>query len=131
MTVILSDLIGVKYVDNGRNIAKDGGLDCWGLVRAVYHRLDLGELPMFLISENELRRDAFVENMSSERWKRLDKPRSFCVAVFAFKDRRWHAGVVMPDRLHFMHCRRPTVSLDRLDHALWSASCKGYYRYEK
>lgn len=131
MTVILSDLLGVKYVDNGRDIAKDGGLDCWGLVRVVYHRLDLGELPMFLISENDLRRDAFAENMSSERWTRLDKPCPFCVAVFSFKDHRWHAGVVMPDRLHFMHCRRPAACLDRLDHALWSASCKGYYRYEK
>jgi cell wall-associated NlpC family hydrolase len=35
----LASLVGVPYVDRGRDIDRDGGLDCYGLVRLGLERL--------------------------------------------------------------------------------------------
>ena len=75
----LQDLIGVPYVACGRDIAKDGGLDCWGLVRVVYHGVGKGLLPEFLIDEKELKSAMFQHEMESATWERLLKPEPFAV----------------------------------------------------
>ncbi|MBN2314465.1 MAG: hypothetical protein JXM79_11085 [Sedimentisphaerales bacterium] len=65
--------------------------------------------------------------------KKIDQPEPLCVALFALAG-DWHAGIVWPDGLHFIHAA-PTdergvaryVRKDRLTVEPWSRIIKGYY----
>lgn len=124
-------LLAVQYVAGGRDVATDGGLDCWGLVRVVYHGLGKGLLPEYLIDEKEMKHAMFEQETSSATWKQIAKPEAFCIALFLFNDGGWHCGVVLPDKRRFIHCRKPRVMIERLDDATWHKLLKGYFRYEK
>lgn len=39
--------IGIPYVVAGRSLERDGGLDCWGLVRVIFQDLFNFELPAY------------------------------------------------------------------------------------
>jgi len=125
----LQSLLGVPYVTLGRDIAKDGGLDCWGLVRVVYQEIGKGLLPEYLIDEKELKSAMFEQETSSSTWEQIAKPEAFCIALFRLNDGGWHCGVVLPDKRRFIHCRKPRVMIERLDDATWHKLLKGYYRY--
>ena len=65
----LQSLLGVLYVTLGRDIAKDGGLDGWGLVRVVYQEIGKGLLPEYLIDEKEMKCAMFEQEKSSATWE--------------------------------------------------------------
>lgn len=125
----MMSLLGVKYVAGGRELARDGGLDCWGLVRVVYEKIGKGLLPEYMIDEKELQRLAFQTESEKESWVKIDRPGAHCVVLFRLNDGGWHCGVVLQDRTRFIHCRMPCVMIERLDERIWEKARKGFYRY--
>ena len=123
-------LLGVEYVDNGRDIKTDGGLDCWGLVREVYKRELKINLPEFLLTEKDLRINEF-EKQSESNWEETKVIKPYAVVLFRLKDYTYHCGVVMPDKRRFIHCRKPCVMIESLDANIWKRLRVGYYEYKK
>lgn len=131
MTTQITALLGVPYVSNGRNIATDGGLDCWGLVCEVYRRALAVTLPPFLIADQDLRRVEFDRQAGGgNRWRRSPTPTPYAVALYRLASGAYHCGVVLPCRRRFIHCRAPVALIEALDAAPWRRLLKGYYEYE-
>lgn len=127
----LAPLLNAPYITGGRDIAADGGIDCWGLVCACYQRLGIAILPPFVISDNELRRSTFAGAMESEQWQHERRPSNYSVTMFKLNNGNWHCGVLLPDKFSFIHASKPVVAIGRLDTGLWCRSFKGFYRYVK
>lgn len=125
----LAPLLTCGYVENGRDVTQDGGLDCWGFVRECWRRLDREELPEHVVADESMRSPAFRAGMESPAWRRLDSPMPFCLAVFLIPGQGHHVGIVLPCLTHFLHCRRPTAAVDALDDRLWARCLKGYYEH--
>lgn len=127
---MIAKLVGTRYVENGRDAERDGGLDCWGLAREVIRMSTGHSPPLHLIDGKELRAAAFEGGMAAREWVPCKKPVPWCLAVFHFHGGEWHCGVVLPDRARFIHCRRPAVIIERLDSPIWRNILKGYFIYE-
>lgn len=94
----LATLVGVPYVERGRDLARDGGLDCYGLVRVGLARLGV------LWPENEAEALACSESLavrltSSERPQRGD-------VVEMLMEGRAHVGL-MVDGFTVLHAKSP------------------------
>lgn len=124
----MMSLLGTQYVNNGRSVTADGGLDCWGLVCEVYRKSLSVNLPSFLISDGALRRIEF-DRQAESNWRQLSSPTPFAVVLYRLPDGLYHCGVVLPDCRRFMHCRAPCVAIEALDAIPWRRLLKGYYEY--
>ena len=127
---IVDSLLGIPYVRNGRSVDVDGGLDCWGLAREVFRRRFGIDLPTYLIDDDGLRAGAFADGMAASEWVRSFKPPAWGLAVFHLRAGEWHCGVVLPDRVRFIHCRQPAVVIEKLDSPIWRNSLKGYFSHD-
>lgn len=98
----LATLVGVPYVERGRDLARDGGLDCYGLVRVGLARLRVcwpeSEAEALSASTALARR---LE--ASERPQRGD-------VVEMLVEGRAHVGL-MVDGFTVLHMQRETVSV--------------------
>jgi len=92
---------------------------CWAFCQQVFHRL--GQPMPSHISELQ----------------RIESPQIGAV-VLLWQGHRWHAGVVWPDCLHFIHARPPLNApngkiiggIDSLFNPLYKPFIDGYYVYE-
>lgn len=122
--------VGIRYVDKGRTAA---GLDCWGLVLAVYRDQYGRTLP----DHADHYRDgedwpAIARTVAAERaagWLRTEQPREGDVVVLNIAKRPWHCGVMLGS-LAFLHAAPgDSVVWDRLDHGRWAKRIEGIYRH--
>jgi len=125
----LAGLLQCKYVENGRDIIRDGGLDCWGFIRECWKRLGRGDLPLNAVSDKKFHEIAFKDAMNSPEWRKVDCPVPFCLAVFFVPRYGYHVGLVLSSLTHFLHCRVPMSTIDALDDGAWARCLKGYYEY--
>ncbi len=133
MQLNVSDLIGVPFVDGGRD--PETGLDCWGLTMIVMRRCGL-EIPDYKIScfdtseiGQAVRRDL------AARWAKASMP-EFGVGLVMDLDPRLpgihqHFGVcVSKDK--FIHTLKKTgVILTKIADPFWQAKVKGMYTWKK
>ena len=122
----------IPFMDGGRS-AK--GLDCWGLVRAVYAD-QLGiELPSYgEISAEEFRKIAAqmaADCKSAEVWLPVDKPAPFDVVTMTLGTGKVIAHVgVMVDEKTIMHIEPDSYpALMRTTHPFVSRRLRGFFRH--
>lgn len=124
--------VGLPFLSGGR---EGPGLDCWGLVRAVY-RDQLGvDLPSYgEIDAGETRRlTRAIETGAQEQatWRRVAEPQPFDVAVMRLPTGlRWgHVGIVA-DARHVLHSEKASgVALARMDSPMIRNRIVGYWRH--
>ena len=52
----------------------------------------------------------------------------WCVALFKIQQFDWHAGVVLPGMIEFIHLRRKSgLEISRLDNRFWTSLCPIFY----
>ena len=52
----------------------------------------------------------------------------WCVALFRISQYDWHAGVVLPGLVDFIHLRRKSgLEISRLNNRFWQSLCPIYY----
>jgi cell wall-associated NlpC family hydrolase len=126
----LSGLIGIPFVQNGRDPAK--GLDCWGLCREVFRRYGI-DVPDFQMACY----DAFQihDAVESERpfWIRLDEPEDGCLVLFALDafapDIIQHLGVYVGEGKILHTLEKRGSSLIRLNDRFFGKKMRGFYRW--
>lgn len=126
--------IGVPYAPKGREAAT--GLDCWGLVRVVYHEQKQVELPSYAedyaTSYDAKEIGALVSLESDTKWLAVasGSERPYDVVVLRVLGHPMHCGVCVGDR-QFIHCLKGTnVVMEGLDDALWCRRVVGFFRYK-
>ena len=122
-----SDLIGVPFVNRGRNVST--GLDCYGLAMEVFRRQGV-ELPEFWLSCEDASRinETVGTEKGSGRWTRLEQPEAPCLIVLRFNKFIWnHVGVYIGAGKMLHIAEKTGVRVERLDHPYWRQRTEGYY----
>jgi cell wall-associated NlpC family hydrolase len=125
MNIKFDDLIGLPFIDGGRNPA--AGLDCWGLSTEVFRRYGI-ELPDYKISCEDASRINSEINKQKPSWRRCEGeipvPALVVIRFTVYCD---HTGVYI-GRGRFIHTRQGTgVNIDRIDNFAWSKRIEGFY----
>ena len=124
MEFLYDDLIGIPFVDGGRDAKK--GLDCWGLVKEAFRRQGY-EVPDYNISAAEAADIAGTMKKQEDDWIHLDGPRVGCLVLLRLTPGLWanHVGIYIGDG-RFLHAYLPTgVCIARLRR--WQSRIVGYY----
>lgn len=127
---IVRKYLGAQYKHKGRDIKT--GLDCWGLIKSVYH--DLG-IELFDLDDYEANwakkgKNHFIDNYH-EQWEKVDGEKKFLdVVLFANPESVVsHAGIVLtPEK--FIHCCKIGVVVSRMGDLHWFQRFVGVYRYK-
>lgn len=125
MQAIITDLIGIPFIDGGRTTK---GLDCWGLVLEVYKRYGI-ELKDYKICCEAASRIGNEIDLNRPYWKRVDgEPPVPALVVIRFGSEFCnHTGVYIGNQ-QFIHARNQTgVAIDRIDSINWRNRIEGFY----
>jgi len=128
--------IGIPYKHNGRKL--EDGLDCWGLVLAIYKELDItipvsdgtGEIDPYWYKKEPDRYWRFLQQLGDP--VNLDQLQSMDIVYFALIDGTIisHAGVML-DQNRFIHTlQRRNCRVNRMDR-FWRKKFCGARRLTK
>lgn len=125
MDFIYDDLIGVPFVDGGRDVKT--GLDCWGLCLEAFRRQGVAVKDYHIAAIDAAK---IAEEMKEEEpsWIKLDAPAVGCLVLIRLTAGLWanHVGIYVGGG-KFLHEYSPTGScIDRLRR--WQSRIVGYYR---
>jgi len=115
------DLIGIQYALRGKKGPL--GMNCYGLVREVYHRL-LIELPP---REEECIDDEIIAT-EGQNWIKIDRPQPYAVALLKMPSGHYHLGIVTPEMSLLHALPHKGVILSRLSR--YEAFIISYYVYK-
>ena len=125
--VIVRKYLDVKYKLRGR--APQDGLDCYGLIIAVYKDLGFGLLDI----EEEYTEDwawkgrnHFIENYHSQ-WGKVPAPAFLDVVLFKNSKGIANHGGIMLRGDRFLHCSKTNVTVGRLAQEPWERRIEGFY----
>jgi len=130
MSSNIFDLIGIPFVDSGRN--PKTGLDCWGLVICASEILSDVKMPDFDIGAfcKKVISSKFKEERDSGKWVKLGGPEKGCLVVLRINPGFDHHFGVCIDEKTFIHTMEKTMSIiEKFDHPYWKRKIHGYYRY--
>lgn len=121
----------IPFADHGRDKA---GLDCWGLVRLIYHE-DLGiELPSMDTAYRDARDARAIEpaiGRESINWVEVEPggERRYDVAHMREGGRPMHVGLIVRPGLILHTTRGPGTHLARYPDPRWPAMIVGIFRH--
>lgn len=125
----IPDCLRCRYVLMGRNVERDGGLDCWGFFREMRRLHGLPVPPPFVLDSLDEARRVFDEGMFSVDWVRLRRPEPGCLVLFRM-GLRDHCGMVLDGCRSFAHLpMRGGARVEALDRQPWAGNILGYFRY--
>ena len=121
-----SKFLGKGYEVMGRGPDK---YDCWGLCLAVCKEIGI-KIPDLSTPETISKREKKFLECKEDIFKRLKKPKPYCLVAIKIGPHKWHAGVVLSDCWHFIHIMtKCSVVIERLDNIYWEDKIEGYYEY--
>lgn len=125
MNIKIDDLIGLPFIDGGRDPA--AGLDCWGLSTEVFRRYGI-ELPDYKISCEDTSRIHSEINEQRPFWRRCEGEIPVpALVVIRFAIYCDHTGVYIGQG-RFIHTYKEIgVSIDRIDNPAWAKRIEGFY----
>lgn len=84
--------LGTPYKEGGRDIS---GLDCWGLIRLVYHEILGISLPLLpgYTSDNLLSLTREIAAQIDGHWDEVIKPKEFDAVAMGIGDTPHHVGL--------------------------------------
>lgn len=129
-----SPYIGILYVKNGRDAAKDGGLDCWGLLRLVFseqYSITLPRLDALQVIDD---RKTMVHQVEDFGLYGLVEPVADCqegdIGVFNIIGDPVHVGIILSNT-HMLHTQLSSgCVVEKYASHKWSRRLQGIYRYQ-
>lgn len=125
---LVNRYLKVPYLAGGSNPSE--GLNCWGLVKAVYRDLGhpIGDLVDFAerCPKREFHR---IMEFYEDTVREVLTPQKFDVVLMSV-DGLLHAGVVL-SKGRFLHMCKAGAGVCRLDSPNWKPKILGYYRDKK
>ena len=130
MSRAISDLIGIPFVDGGRDVSK--GVDCWGLFMVAMKRFGY-DVPDFRVPCKATREIDGTLKSEIGRWERIMLPVPGCGVAMSTDPGMprmiSHFGVYVGSG-KFLHTLEKTGSIiSRLDDPFWKKSIRGFYRW--
>lgn len=128
IAIACADLIGKPYAHGGRG---PEAYDCFGLFAELCRRRGLALPPEPNPPTREGEAAAIQAAIARDRWRRLDAPEPGCAVVFRIVPPYvTHIGMVLDDRMRFVHVRQGTdVTIERLSGPLWASRIAGFYAH--
>ena len=125
MDIKYSDLIGLPFIDGGRD--PDIGLDCWGLSTEIFKRYGI-ELPDYKISCEDASQINEKFHKEKHYWCRCEGEIPVpALVVIRFGTYCDHTGVYI-GKGRFIHTRKEVgVNIDRIDNPAWKRCIEGFY----
>ncbi len=128
-----SIFVGIPFIEGGRDIGADGGLDCWGLVRTVYQKkcdvlLDAYEAVQF--GPHTVEQELFKK--ATACWTKLEneEPRPTDVILFRFMGLPLHvACYIKPGWMLHSRGSNAGSTIERYTTPMWNQRIEGFYRY--
>lgn len=128
----LADLIGIPFVDGGRN--KETGLDCYGVCQAAARRFGQ-ELPDFTTAcyDATIIHMTVLDQALTGNWTRLTEPEPGCLVVMAIDpqvpDICQHIGIHIGGGEILHTIKKIGSHIIKTDHKFYKNKIKGYYRW--
>lgn len=123
--------IGIPYIKGGREISKDGGLDCYGLVRKWYsdqYGIILPEYRLIHSTGTSLNTTEKPQDISQD-FDETDKPVLGDLILFNILGNPMHIAVYI-DKNTMLHTFKTGGSvLERFTNLKWSRRLESFYRY--
>lgn len=127
-----SDLIGIPFVNHGRNI--ENGLDCYGLVMEVYRRMGI-HLPEFNADWDDCKKinNIIKREEVKPTWRKCKTPLPVpCLVAIRMGTEPGivnHTGVYIGNG-KFIHTRAKIgVCINRIDSIAWRGVIEAFYEY--
>jgi len=118
-----SDLIGVPFVDGGRNKA---GFDCWGLAKECFERQGIFVKDYAIGAMESAKIDKELKT-NEKYWDKIDTPIVGCLVLINISCQNFadHVGIYVGNH-KFLHAYAYTgVCLSPIKR--WKSHIKGYY----
>ncbi|AHX01183.1 putative tail structure protein [Nitrincola phage 1M3-16] len=127
--------IGIPWKTGGRDVRKDGGLDCWGLVRKIYEDKFNITLPPFtgITTKNSYKECSTQFELEKDKdtdFIEVDDPRKGDIALFTIAGHPIHVGIVLADN-QFIHMDdKAGCSIENYKGMKWKSRLQGFYRHK-
>lgn len=125
--------VGLPFADRGRKVERDGGLDCWGLVRKILWEQFGHCLPSWgddydSCTELETVRGVVKAAIPILHAQRVATPEVGDIVLLRIRGIACHVGLYIGEQrmLHIMRGRNAVV--ESLRRPEWARRVKGYYR---
>jgi cell wall-associated NlpC family hydrolase len=131
----LSRYVGIRYVDGGRDIGKDSGLDCYGLCIALYADLFDIHLPDYAhITADKCGNESCSKllhgSATYQDFDQVDTPKFGDLIILRSKGTPLHIGFVL-DNTNMLHCNTGTGSvIESFRSIRWKNKISGFYRHK-
>ena len=122
---IVKKYLGIPYKNHGRDLA---GLDCWGLVLAIYKDYGIELFDLENYDQEWARRGGnLILDNYYENWKKVIQYQAGDLMFIRYpKDVVSHTGIYL-DRGLFLHATRNGVVVSRVNE--WKDRIHGFYRW--
>ena len=122
--------VGIPYVVGGRSWERDGGVDCWGLLRLVYWHERGVKLPAYddAYSTDGSDRERLARWFATETvaWERVEAPRPMDAVWMRLPEGSPHVGMLYDARRILHTAPGHSSSLVRASLGPWTV--EGYFR---
>jgi cell wall-associated NlpC family hydrolase len=121
--------VGIPFVDHGR----EGGADCWGLVRAVLADVRGVMLPDYGngyagTADHEGIEASIREGLVRD-FQRVEVPQAFDLVIFNLCNQPRHVGLMVTS-WQFLHVPEGQSSrIERIEDRMWAKRVEGFYRH--
>jgi len=127
--IVVQDLLGVPFVDGGRDMQ---GLDCWGLFIEVMRRCGY-PVPDYKVSCFDAAGIGTAYQEGIGAWQRVGSPSPGLAVAMAIHEKApdmvQHFGVAL-DRRRFIHTLEKTgVIITKFSDPFFNRKIKGFYRW--
>lgn len=128
----LNKYVGIKWVHRGREIDRDGGLDCYGLVRLFYkneYNIILPKWDVIASSDNPQVTDELVKSNGVEHdhpFTETSTPKVGDVVLMNILGFPVHVGIFVNDK-YLLHSRQQSSLSEIVLFNKWSKRIDGYY----